>query len=62
MNPFEDLNDEEKFASQAFLKAELAKFPQGTVGAVAVDGNGMLACATSTGGKTNKNSRLHPYF
>jgi L-asparaginase len=29
-------------------------FPQGTCGAVALDSGGVLACATSTGGMTNK--------
>lgn len=29
-------------------------FPQGTCGAVALDSDGVLACATSTGGMTNK--------
>jgi L-asparaginase len=29
-------------------------FPQGTCGAVALDGDGVIACATSTGGMTNK--------
>ncbi|PWN43630.1 N-terminal nucleophile aminohydrolase [Ceraceosorus guamensis] len=31
-----------------------ASLPQGTVGAVALDSHGTVACATSTGGKTNK--------
>lgn len=53
MNPF---TDEEKTMSQAERDAEFAKFPKGTIGAVALDQQGMLACATSTGGKTNKNS------
>jgi beta-aspartyl-peptidase (threonine type) len=34
--------------------SELVASPQGTVGAVAVDGGGNLAAATSTGGMTNK--------
>ncbi|MBI3879160.1 MAG: isoaspartyl peptidase/L-asparaginase [Verrucomicrobia bacterium] len=35
-------------------KAELEEFSFGTVGAVALDKNGNLAAATSTGGRTNK--------
>lgn len=54
LNPFEN---DEKGLSEAEVKARLSRFPQGTVGAVALDKHGMLACATSTGGKTNKNSR-----
>ena len=34
---------------------DLPELSKGTVGAVALDANGMLAVATSTGGKTNKN-------
>jgi len=34
--------------------SELVGSPQGTVGAVALDSNGNLAAATSTGGMTNK--------
>ena len=52
MNPF---TDDEKAMTQEERMAEFAKFPKGTVGAVALDKFGMLACATSTGGKTNKN-------
>jgi L-asparaginase / beta-aspartyl-peptidase len=36
--------------------SELVGSPQGTVGAVALDGEGNLAAATSTGGMTNKHS------
>ncbi|HEY6923676.1 MAG TPA: isoaspartyl peptidase/L-asparaginase [Steroidobacteraceae bacterium] len=36
--------------------SELMASPQGTVGAVALDGAGNLAAATSTGGMTNKHS------
>lgn len=39
----------------------LPYLPKGTVGAVALDKNGMLACATSTGGKTNKNGGWHGF-
>lgn len=53
LNPFET---DEKALSEAEIKTQLSRFPQGTVGAVALDQHGMLACATSTGGKTNKNS------
>lgn len=38
-----------------FPPIDLEGLPQGTVGAVALDDHGVLACATSTGGKTNKN-------
>lgn len=34
-----------------------AWLPKGTVGAVALDAHGVLACATSTGGMTNKNGK-----
>jgi beta-aspartyl-peptidase (threonine type) len=34
--------------------SDLVPTPRGTVGAVALDANGDLACATSTGGMTNK--------
>jgi L-asparaginase len=34
--------------------AEAEYLPQGTVGCVALDGDGVLCCATSTGGMTNK--------
>ena len=37
------------------VPVELPGLAKGTVGAVALDHHGMLACATSTGGKTNKN-------
>jgi beta-aspartyl-peptidase (threonine type) len=36
------------------LQAALPRYPQGTVGAVALDTQGNLAAATSTGGLTNK--------
>ncbi|KAH8924919.1 N-terminal nucleophile aminohydrolase [Atractiella rhizophila] len=58
-NPFED--------EKAYIDHEMVMekgdpystiwddLPKGTVGAVALDGKGDVACATSTGGKTNKN-------
>lgn len=53
MNPFD-----EKVSSRPDITERdpyLSTLPHGTVGAVAVDADGMVACATSTGGKTNKN-------
>lgn len=41
-------------ALRSEIDVDLECLPQGTVGAVALDRSGRLACATSTGGKTNK--------
>lgn len=41
-------------ASLSEIDVDLDCLPKGTVGAVALDRSGRLACATSTGGKTNK--------
>ncbi|KAJ9475251.1 Asparaginase [Pseudozyma hubeiensis] len=57
-NPFEpELLVEHEHEDQSIFDryAHLTDFlPQGTVGAVALDSNGNLSVATSTGGKTNK--------
>ncbi|GAC98294.1 asparaginase [Pseudozyma hubeiensis SY62] len=57
-SPFEpEVLDEHEHEDQSILDryAHLTDFlPQGTVGAVALDSNGNLSVATSTGGKTNK--------
>jgi L-asparaginase / beta-aspartyl-peptidase len=45
-----------EYARQGQRVSELLGSPQGTVGAVALDGAGNLAAATSTGGMTNKRS------
>jgi L-asparaginase / beta-aspartyl-peptidase len=52
----EERRQQLEYARQGRRVSELLGSPQGTVGAVALDGAGNLAAATSTGGMTNKRS------
>jgi len=52
----EERRQQLEYVRQGQRVSELVASPQGTVGAVALDGAGNLAAATSTGGMTNKRS------